>query len=83
MGPTKPHIQLVLGILSLGVNLMGREAEHLSPSSGEVKNVYTRRYTPFPLIYLHDVDRDKSAFNFLPSFLSFQCLSTALYFHEK
>jgi hypothetical protein len=36
-GPTKPPIQWILGALSLGVKLPGREADHSPPSSAEVK----------------------------------------------
>jgi hypothetical protein len=35
--PTQPPIQWVTGALSLGVKRPGREADHLPPSSAEVK----------------------------------------------
>jgi hypothetical protein len=37
LGPTQPPIQWVPGALSLGVKQPGREADHSSPSSAEVK----------------------------------------------
>jgi hypothetical protein len=37
LGPTQPPIQWVPGALSLGVKRMGREADHLPPSSAEAK----------------------------------------------
>jgi hypothetical protein len=37
LGPTQPPIQLVPGALSLGVKRPRREADHLPPSSAEVK----------------------------------------------
>jgi hypothetical protein len=38
LGPTQPPIQWVPGALSTGVKRPGREADHSSPSSAEVKN---------------------------------------------
>jgi hypothetical protein len=46
LGPTQPPIQWVPGALSLGVTRMGREADHLPPSSAEVKNAWSYTYTP-------------------------------------
>jgi len=37
LGPTQPPIQVVPGVISLGVKLLGREADHSPPSSAEVK----------------------------------------------
>jgi hypothetical protein len=37
MGPTKPPSQWVPGALSLGVKRPGRDADHSTPSSAEVK----------------------------------------------
>jgi hypothetical protein len=37
LGPIQPPIQWVPGALSLGVKRQGREADHSSPSSAEVK----------------------------------------------
>jgi hypothetical protein len=37
LGPTEPPNQWVLGGLSLGVERPGREADHSSPPSAEVK----------------------------------------------
>jgi len=44
LGPTQPPIRWVSGVLSLGVNLPGREANHLPPSSAEVKNASLPQY---------------------------------------
>jgi hypothetical protein len=41
MGPTQHPIQWVPGALSLGVKRPGREADHLHPSSAEVKNLWS------------------------------------------
>jgi hypothetical protein len=38
LGPTQPPVQWVPGALSLGVKWPGREADHLPPSSAEVKD---------------------------------------------
>jgi hypothetical protein len=45
LGPTQPPIQWVSGALSLGVKRPGREADHSSPSSAQVKECVE--------IYLH------------------------------
>jgi len=37
LGPTHPPVQWVPGALSLGVERPGREADHLPPSSAEVR----------------------------------------------
>jgi len=47
-GPTRPPIQWVLGVLSLGVKRPGREADHSPPSSAEVKNLWE--------LYLHSLN---------------------------
>jgi hypothetical protein len=46
LGTTQPPIQWIQRALSLGVNQSGREADHLPPSSAEVKN--PRSYTSNP-----------------------------------
>jgi hypothetical protein len=51
LGPTHPPIQWVPGALSMGVKRPGREADHSSPSSAEVKNAWS--YTSTPRIHLH------------------------------
>jgi hypothetical protein len=51
LGPTQ--IQWIPGALSLGVKRPRREADHLPPSSAEVKNA--RSYTSTPAIRLHGV----------------------------
>jgi hypothetical protein len=45
LGPTQPPIQWVVGF-SLGIKRPGREADHLPPSSAEVKNVWSYTFTP-------------------------------------
>jgi hypothetical protein len=37
LGPTQPLIKWLPGARSLGIKLPGREADHLPPSSAEVK----------------------------------------------
>jgi hypothetical protein len=46
LGPTKPPIQWAPSALSLGVKLPGREADHSSSSSAEVKNAWSYTSTP-------------------------------------
>jgi hypothetical protein len=53
LGPTQPPIQWVPRALSLGVKRPGREADHLPPSSVEVKNAW--RYSSTPPIRFHGV----------------------------
>jgi hypothetical protein len=53
LGPTQPHIQWVIGALSLGVKRPGREADHSPPSTAEVKNAWS--YTSAPPIRPHGV----------------------------
>jgi hypothetical protein len=50
LGPTQLPIQCVLEAVSLGVKWPGRETDHSSPSSAEVKNAWSYTYTP--LIHL-------------------------------
>jgi hypothetical protein len=50
---TQPPIQWLPGVLSLGLKLPWREADHSSPSSAEVKNACS--YTSTPPIRLHGV----------------------------
>jgi hypothetical protein len=51
--PTQPPIQWVPGALSLGVKRPGRDDDHSSPSSVEVRNVWS--YNSTPPMRLHDV----------------------------
>jgi hypothetical protein len=53
LDPTHPLIQWVPGSLSLGVKRLGREADHLPPSSAKVKNDWS--YTTTHSIRLHGV----------------------------
>jgi hypothetical protein len=46
LGPTQPPIEGVSGALSLRVKQLGHEADHLPPSSAEVKNVWSYTSTP-------------------------------------
>jgi hypothetical protein len=46
LGSTQPSIQWVPGVLSLGLKLPEREADHSPPSSVEVKNAWS--YTSIP-----------------------------------
>jgi len=46
LGPTQPPIQWVLGVLSAGVKWQGCEADHSSPSSAKVMNVWSYTSTP-------------------------------------
>jgi hypothetical protein len=53
LGITQFPIQWVPGALSLGVRRPGREADHLPPSSAEVK--YAWSYISTPPVHLHGV----------------------------
>jgi hypothetical protein len=46
LGSTQPPFQWILGATSLRVKQPGREADHLPPSSAEVKNVWSYTSTP-------------------------------------
>jgi hypothetical protein len=69
LGPTQPPIQWVPGTLSLGVKRPGREADHSTPSSANVKNAWS--YTSTLPLRLHGVvisqekHREKFTFTFL------------------
>jgi hypothetical protein len=52
LGPTQPLIQWVPGALSQGIKLLGREADHSTPSSAEVKECVWS-YTSTSPIRLH------------------------------
>jgi len=51
--PTQPPIQWVPEALSLGIKWPGREADHSTPSTSEVKNAWS--YTSTPPVHLHAV----------------------------
>jgi hypothetical protein len=51
LGPTHPPIQWVPAVLSLGVKRPGREADHSTPSSAEVKNAWSYTSTP-PYVFV-------------------------------
>jgi hypothetical protein len=44
--PTQLPIQREIGVISLGVKEPGRETDHSSPSSAEIKNVWSYTSTP-------------------------------------
>jgi hypothetical protein len=46
LGPTEPHIEWVLGVLSLGVKRTEREANHSPQTSAKVKNTWIYTSTP-------------------------------------
>jgi hypothetical protein len=46
LGPTQHPMQWVPAALSLGVKRPGREADHLPPSSAEVKSAWSGTSTP-------------------------------------
>jgi hypothetical protein len=46
LGPTQTPIQCVSGILIPEVKWLGHEADHLPPSSSEIKNVWSYTSTP-------------------------------------
>jgi len=51
--PTQPSVHWLLGELKQGVKWPGHEADHLPPSSAEVKNAWN--YTSTPPVYIHGV----------------------------
>jgi hypothetical protein len=51
LGPNNPPIQWVLGVPSLGIKRLKREADHLPPSSAENKNVWIYSFT-LPHIFI-------------------------------
>jgi hypothetical protein len=51
LGPTQSPIQCVPGVLSPGVNRQEREADHLPPTTVEVRKTWI--YTPTVSIRLH------------------------------
>jgi hypothetical protein len=51
LGPTQPPIQCVPEVLSPEAKRPGREADHLPPSSAEVKNVWSYASTP-PYVFM-------------------------------
>jgi hypothetical protein len=53
LGSTQPPIHWVPGALTPGVKWLGCEADHSSPSSAEVKNVWS--YTSTPGLCFHGV----------------------------
>jgi hypothetical protein len=63
LGPTQLPIQWVQGALPLGVKRPEREADHLPPSSAEVKNEWS--YTSTPLIRFYgSATKHRDNFNF-------------------
>jgi hypothetical protein len=64
LGPTHPPIQWVPGALSLGVKRPGREADHLPPSSVEVKNAWSYNSTPQCVFMVWCLVKHKDNFTF-------------------
>jgi hypothetical protein len=70
LGRTQPPIQWVPGVLSLGVNQPGHEADHSHPSSAEVKEC-VELYLHFCNLpsrcgaHLKKKDRDNFTFTFI------------------
>jgi hypothetical protein len=46
LGPTRPPVHWIPGVLSLGVKRLGPEADHWPPPSAEVKNAWSYTSTP-------------------------------------
>jgi hypothetical protein len=60
LGSTQPPIQWVPGVPSLGVKRPGRESDHSSPSSAEVKEcveLYLHSFNTSPLLILCEIRR--------------------------
>jgi hypothetical protein len=53
LGPTQPPFHRVPGALSLEVEQLGHEFNHLPPSSAKIKNAWS--YTSTPPVHLHGV----------------------------
>jgi hypothetical protein len=54
LGSTQPPIQWVPGALSVGIKCLGREADHLHPSSGaQLSTGTTLTFTFYLLPYLY------------------------------
>jgi hypothetical protein len=80
LGPSQPPIQWVPLAVSLGVKRPGREADHLPPSSGEVKNAWNYTYTP--PIRLHGIVlSEKSTGTSLP--VTFLRAYGSILWHDK
>jgi hypothetical protein len=83
LGPTQPPVQLVPGVLSLGVKRPERESDHSPPSSTEVKECVE--------IYIHSPNTPswcgaqlkKSTGTTLPLPFTFKLLSTFLNFFSS
>jgi len=63
LGPTQPPIQWVPRALSPAVKRPGREVDHSTLSSGEVKNALS--YTSTPSVRLHGVVLSKAQILYL------------------
>jgi hypothetical protein len=69
LGPTQPPIQWVPGTLSLGVKRLGREADHLRPSSVEVKNAWSYTSTPQYAFMVWCLVKQRDTFTFMSAVL--------------
>jgi hypothetical protein len=78
LGPTQLPIQCVPGALSPGVKRLGREADHIPPSTAEVKNVWsytsTRQYVFMAWYFVKH--RDNFTFTFTYVIWRFHLRST-------
>jgi hypothetical protein len=72
LGPTQPPIQWVPGVLSLGVKRLGREADHLPPSSAEVKE-RVELHIHYPNTTSWRGDQIKHKDNFTLLYVTFLC----------
>jgi hypothetical protein len=70
LGPTQPPIQWVPGVLSLGVNRPGREADHPPPSSAEDECVELYFHSP---IRLHDTGTNLPYLTFMVATRCLRC----------
>jgi hypothetical protein len=80
LGPTQPSIQWIPGALSPGVKLPGREADHSSPTSVEVKKTWIFTSTT-PYVFMGIVLNWLSTRTTLP--YSSQLLITSLWYIEN
>jgi hypothetical protein len=70
LGPTQPPIRWVLGILSPGIKRPGREADHLSPTSAEVKNTWSYTSTPQYVFMIWLLVKHRVNFTFIITWIS-------------
>jgi hypothetical protein len=61
---TQTATELVPGALSLGLKRPGREADHFSPSSAEVRNPWNYTSTPQNVFMAWDLVKNRDYFTF-------------------